>query len=117
MSKLRELRERAGLSAAELARQAGVSANTVRNVEHGKSVDKAMRRSIVGSLTSIIQRDSDERLSDARAEVTRAEVALEAVRARLEHAQDAHEAEGARLRAEIDELWQELDNEAQDDAE
>ena len=116
MSNLRELRERTGVSAAELARQAGVAPNTVLNAERGKTIDVSTRRRIAGALTTLLQREVYSRVSDARADVTRAEVELEGARQRLEQANAQHEADAEQLRADIAELWDEATDEAEDAA-
>lgn len=116
MSNLRELRERTGVSAAELARQAGVAPNTVLNAERGKTIDRSTRRRIASALTTLLQRETYSRISDARADVTRAEVELEGARQRLEQANAQHAADAEQLRADIAELWDEATDEAEDAA-
>jgi transcriptional regulator with XRE-family HTH domain len=94
-SKLRQLRNRVGCSAAELARIAGLAPNTVLNAERGKVTDPQTRRHIEGALGVVLQRDTYARIGEARAAVTRAEVELEATRARLDATQTQHEADVA----------------------
>lgn len=117
-SKLRRMRLRVGCSAAELARIAGVAPGTVLNAERGKVNDPQTRRHIEGALGVVLQRDTYARIGEARAAVTRAEVELEATRARLDATQVQHEHDVEQLAVDLATLWDdEGDDEAADAAE
>jgi DNA-binding XRE family transcriptional regulator len=119
LSKLRELRERAGCSVNELAREAGVVPNTIRNAERGKPLERATQRAIGEALSMMLQRRAFGRIGDARAGLIRAELELEAAQARaasmheaLDEAEALHASDLGTLRAEIETLWRETQEEA-----
>jgi transcriptional regulator with XRE-family HTH domain len=116
-STLRRLRNRVGVSAHELARLSGVAPNTVLNAERGRVHDEPIRRRIAGALETVMQREVYARVGEARAAVTRAEVDLDAARARLDDVERQQQHEVAQLRTDIEGLWAEFDDEAGDEAE
>lgn len=114
VSRLRELRQRVGLSAAALAKQAGLAPNTVRNAERGKPTERASQRAIGEALAMELQRGAYGRMADARAAVMRAELELEGSQRRLEstqqllaEAEQRHERELDELAREVEALWRE----------
>lgn len=87
---LRELRQRAGVSAAQLARLAGVAPNTVLNAERGTRPSVAHQRAIAAALQVVLQSQAAAPVDSARADLRRCELELAAARARLEQAEAAH---------------------------
>jgi len=89
VSRLRELRQRLGISGAELARQAGVSPNTVLNAEHGKPIERASQRAIGEALSILLQRAEFRRIGEARGALVSAELERDAVERRVESVRKA----------------------------
>ena len=117
-SALRQLRRRLGISASELAKLADVAQTTVLNAEHGRTQDRTILRKIVGALEQALQAQTYTRVREARAEITRVEVDLEAARAHLADVEREQERAVEQLRADIDGLWDdEPDEQATDEAE
>jgi len=115
MRTLRELREQAGCSAAELARQAGVAPNTVLNAERGGTLERGKQRAITEALSMILQRKAFSQISDARYASIRADVELEAaqlhaqsMRVALEEAEAGQQESLERTRRDLEALWHEL---------
>lgn len=74
---LRRVRMQAEVSAAELARLAGVAQNTILNAERGATPSPANRRRIVAALATLLDKDeAATAVAVARAEVERARAAL-----------------------------------------
>lgn len=82
-SRLRELRQRLGISGAELARQAGVAPNTVTAAEHGKPIERASQRAIGEALCILLQRAEFRRIGQARGALVTAELERDAVERRV----------------------------------
>lgn len=89
MSRLRELRQRLGISGAELARQAGVAPNTVLNAEHGRTIDRSSQRAIGEALSMLLQRAEFQRIGEARGALVRAELEAEAAQRRVESVRES----------------------------
>ena len=116
-SGLREWRNRIGISTRDLARMSGVSATTVRNAERGRVSDETIRQRINDGLERALQRAVYAAKDDARAAVVRAEIELEATRARADEIDQQQDALVQQLRESTDELWTGFDTEAEDEAE
>jgi transcriptional regulator with XRE-family HTH domain len=94
-ARLHELRVAAGLSAAELARMAGLAGNTILNAERGAVPSLANQRAIVDALNealAVAGQRAYRPVADAEADVMEA-------RRRLVNAQRRH--------ARLEERWQE----------
>lgn len=112
MSRLRELRQRLRISAAELARQAGVAPNTVLNAEHGKTIDRGSQRAIGEALSMLLQRAEFGRVGEARGALVRAELEAEAAQRRVESVRESlaeveatYQADIAKAAVEVAALW------------
>jgi transcriptional regulator with XRE-family HTH domain len=113
-SKLREVRERVGISARELARTADIGLSTLLGAEHGRQLTPANRERVERALADALRERHDDTIASERAAVARAESELEAAQTRLERArtrlgdvQQQHERNVAALDVG---LWDELDD-------
>jgi transcriptional regulator with XRE-family HTH domain len=89
VSRLRELRQRLGISGAELARQAGVAPNTVLAAEHGRPIERASQRAIGEALSILLQRAEFRRIGEARGALVTAELERDAVERRVVSVREA----------------------------
>lgn len=113
-SKLREVRERVGVSARELARAADIGLSTLLGAEHGRLPTQATRDRITRALTDALHERHADAIAETRASVARAESELASAEARvasarqrLDDVEQQHDSDVALLEAG---LWDEPDD-------